>query len=300
MVLANTESGVSSSFPSERPYFSKLESVFEKYSASQAAVQDIWSVGLNSSPSLEEDQSFAVIDNYSTGRSSSYIDPLDILDNSPATSVATISPRELSVSSASGLEHSPLFDDIDLGDSNSWESLFNDDSNSISRESGSVASSIARPTMAPKVQASIAPSQSPSPSLMSTPLVKAEPISPIVGSVSLDSGRSFSVSSASSASNKRKRSELSVDLEMEKKDALGIIAYNRKPRSTPLQPVIVDDESDCTAVKRARNTEAARRSRARKMERMSQLEERVDQLVARNSELEAEIARLRELCPKDA
>ncbi|CDK24508.1 unnamed protein product [Kuraishia capsulata CBS 1993] len=75
-------------------------------------------------------------------------------------------------------------------------------------------------------------------------------------------------------------------------DSLGCVTYNRKRRSTPLE-TLETDCGDSVAVKRARNTEAARRSRARKMERMSQLEDKCEELVARNSALEAEVARLR-------
>lgn len=70
-----------------------------------------------------------------------------------------------------------------------------------------------------------------------------------------------------------------------KVDKLGVVSYNRKNRNTPLTPVVCESD-DPVALKRARNTEAARRSRARKLERMSQLEERVEQLLAKNEELE--------------
>ncbi|ODV75014.1 amino acid starvation-responsive transcription factor GCN4 CYBJADRAFT_114644, partial [Cyberlindnera jadinii NRRL Y-1542] len=58
---------------------------------------------------------------------------------------------------------------------------------------------------------------------------------------------------------------------------------------------IVVDSSDPIAAKRARNTEAARRSRARKMERMSQLEDKVEELQEKNEALEQEVERLRAL-----
>lgn len=82
-----------------------------------------------------------------------------------------------------------------------------------------------------------------------------------------------------------------------KVDHLGVVAYNRKNRSAPLSPVVVESD-DPAALKRARNTEAARRSRARKMQRMTQLESKVEQLIARNSELEQEITRLNSLLSK--
>lgn len=79
-----------------------------------------------------------------------------------------------------------------------------------------------------------------------------------------------------------------------KKDHLGCISYTKKQRAMPLSPVVASS-NDPASMKRARNTEAARRSRARKMERMSQLEEKVEVLLSRNSELEAEVSRLRSL-----
>ncbi|PRT55356.1 General control protein GCN4 [Wickerhamiella sorbophila] len=76
-------------------------------------------------------------------------------------------------------------------------------------------------------------------------------------------------------------------------DDMGITIYSRKPRTMPLRPVEIPETADTATAKRARNTEAARRSRARKLERMAQLEDRVKQLVDRNEELEAEVQRLK-------
>lgn len=63
--------------------------------------------------------------------------------------------------------------------------------------------------------------------------------------------------------------------------------------------VLVKSEEEKAVIKRVRNTEAARRSRARKVERMQELEEKVDQLVKRNNELEQEVWRLRILMCRD-
>ncbi|AET39536.1 amino acid starvation-responsive transcription factor GCN4 Ecym_4497 [Eremothecium cymbalariae DBVPG len=79
-----------------------------------------------------------------------------------------------------------------------------------------------------------------------------------------------------------------------KYDHLGVISYNRKQRAGSLTPVVPESD-DPVALKRARNTEAARRSRARKLERMNQLEERVEELLQRNIQLEDEVGRLKEL-----
>ncbi|EHN02813.1 Gcn4p [Saccharomyces cerevisiae x Saccharomyces kudriavzevii VIN7] len=77
-------------------------------------------------------------------------------------------------------------------------------------------------------------------------------------------------------------------------DHLGVVAYNRKQRSIPLSP-IVPESGDPAALKRARNTEAARRSRARKLQRMKQLEDKVEELLSKNYHLENEVARLKKL-----
>ncbi|ODV82339.1 uncharacterized protein CANTADRAFT_4347 [Suhomyces tanzawaensis NRRL Y-17324] len=79
-----------------------------------------------------------------------------------------------------------------------------------------------------------------------------------------------------------------------KLDHLGVVSYSKKQRSQPLMPVELDS-SDPALLKRAKNTEAARRSRARKMERMSQLEEKVESLINDKEELISEVARLKEL-----
>lgn len=79
-----------------------------------------------------------------------------------------------------------------------------------------------------------------------------------------------------------------------KKDKLGCTPYTRKQRNNPLPPVVVKGE-DLASVKRARNTEAARRSRARKMERMSQLEDKCEGLLKENEDLKAQIKALKSL-----
>lgn len=77
-------------------------------------------------------------------------------------------------------------------------------------------------------------------------------------------------------------------------DHLGCVSYSKKQRSQPLKPIEATSK-DPVAVKRARNTEAARRSRARKMERMNQLEEKVEELLESKKALADEVARLKEL-----
>lgn len=62
-----------------------------------------------------------------------------------------------------------------------------------------------------------------------------------------------------------------------------------------MEPISFDGIQDSAALKRAKNTEAARRSRARKMERMAQLEEKVEDLMNENSKMCDEVERLKAL-----
>ncbi|KAG7829315.1 hypothetical protein KL943_005328 [Ogataea angusta] len=84
-----------------------------------------------------------------------------------------------------------------------------------------------------------------------------------------------------------------------KKDRFGCTPYTRKKRSLPLEPV-VPEGADAIAIKRAKNTEAARRSRARKMERMSQLEDKCESLMQENESLRLEVARLQSLLQRSS
>ncbi|KAI0443962.1 hypothetical protein F4803DRAFT_512796 [Xylaria telfairii] len=56
--------------------------------------------------------------------------------------------------------------------------------------------------------------------------------------------------------------------------------FSKPPRSRdkPLPPIIVDDPDDMNAMKRARNTLAARKSRERKFQRLEELEEKIAKL----------------------
>lgn len=51
-----------------------------------------------------------------------------------------------------------------------------------------------------------------------------------------------------------------------------------KKRDKPLPPIIVEDPNDTVAMKRARNTLAARKSRQRKMQKMEELEDEIQKL----------------------
>jgi len=235
--------------------FTRHESVFEKYSASRAS-SNAWTA----SPLTPHLDGELAITDYEK------VVSLDSLEALFTPSTATISPKELmstqTVSSGvfSDIERSPLFDDVDLGDINKWPSLFQDGP---------------EPSMVNESKESV-------------PEVKEE-----FEEAEQVYSPSSNVEGFAPPKGKRKRSESPTH--NEKKDALGFTVYSRKPRSMPLTPVVVEDGDDCVAVKRARNTEAARRSRARKMERMGQLEEKVHELISKNCELDKEVRRLKDL-----
>lgn len=70
-----------------------------------------------------------------------------------------------------------------------------------------------------------------------------------------------------------------------------VAGVGAKKRDKPLPPILVD-ESDTVALKRARNTAAARKSRARKVEERDTLETRIARLEAELSRSETEKAQL--------
>lgn len=178
---------------------------------------------------------------------------------------------------------SPLFDIADIGDPNSWTSLFGE-------SSAEAPSSSKKPEPSNELN-----------TILEEVSVKAECISP--SPCPTEVSPQTAVSSATKQTLKRKRRESSLDSNGEyKKDALGITAYSRKPRSAPLQPIVIDESCDTVQAKRARNTAAARRSRARKLERMTQLEIKVEELLkinqayqVENCQLKNDLATLRKL-----
>lgn len=270
------------------------ESFFEKFSASQAAAESWAPVSIARdalSPALKGLDDSPVFKTADFETVVSAVGPGTISPGELVSSVATTASNVFSDLE----EQSPLFGDSDLGDATTWESLFND------TEGDRIETTMSNTSSDGHSQKKTVDDF-----LMSSVELEAKTSSPVVidmtsfehqyqveqddGSFSLEEN---STMSPASSAIKRKRSE--TPTYGDKKDVHGITVYNRKPRSQPLQPVMVDDSGDCVAVKRARNTEAARRSRARKMERMVQLEGKVDQLVSENTKLRQEIARLKKL-----
>lgn len=245
-------------------------------------------------PQIEEEQSTFGFDNFTSFSVSAAAAPM--FDDSPyqqqldTPDTSTISPQSLFSNDVfGGFEQSPLFDDAEVGDSSTWESLFPeeesgvvqikqepiDEEQQIKNQEQPVFSNNL-PITAPSSQAS------------------SQSSSPIVDTSSTTTATKATKPKASKVT-KRKKSD-TPPVYNEKKDSLGMTVYSRKPRSTPLTPIEVPTEDgDSVSVKRARNTEAARRSRARKMERMGQLEEKVQELLSKNAELEKEVERLKQL-----
>ncbi|GAO19446.1 hypothetical protein UVI_02023440 [Ustilaginoidea virens] len=59
-----------------------------------------------------------------------------------------------------------------------------------------------------------------------------------------------------------------------------VAGVSSRKRDKPLPPIVIDDPNDSVAMKRARNTLAARKSRERKAQRLEELEERIAALEA--------------------
>lgn len=59
-----------------------------------------------------------------------------------------------------------------------------------------------------------------------------------------------------------------------------VSGVNARRRDKPLPPIVVEDPSDTVAMKRARNTLAARKSRERKAMRFEELEDKLEKLTA--------------------
>lgn len=266
--------------------FSKGEQFFENFSAAQHKVN--WNEDLNIllTPQAEELLMLPI-----KGESGA-----DLVDHSPLIGTNnlltpmsdTISPKLLGGAKIDNNEMltfggSPLIDCNDIEDSNSWVSLFNDDSTEL------------KPVIKPTLPANTIIAKTPVPIRKKPEVIKSEPKMDMSLQSTLLANVGPSVNDLNSLKRKR---QTSIAIESPtgeyKKDSLGITAYNRKPRSTPLSPIVVDEGSgDSVLVKRARNTAAARRSRARKLERMTQLEAKVEELISKNKDLQSENKKLK-------
>lgn len=175
-----------------------------------------------------------------------------------------------------------------------WTSLFDDDIPVVIDEDVALNDKAIQSTEVESCD-SFPPVTSKIASFLPTPILEDVKITPTTDVVASTSHNKKNPSSGKvSKSKKTKKATTYTNSDGVKVDHLGVVVYNRKVRSTPLTPVIPISD-DPVALKRARNTEAARRSRARKLQRMNQLEAKVEELLAKNASLELEVERLKKL-----
>lgn len=177
----------------------------------------------------------------------STVSPSEVLRNNPTMPTPTFSSPYLFDSPSEGYETSPLFGVDDVSDGNGWFSLF-PDANPDSEDSGLIA-----------------PSHNHGHRHAQQPLHLNTGGETMEQQGSRDSSDSPGTSPKFSDSSRgQKRSSTS-----------GI-----RKRSMPLPPIVVEDPSDVVAMKRARNTLAARKSRAKKAEKMDEMEAMIEKLQA--------------------
>lgn len=195
---------------------------------------------------------FTAINAGGAASSTQTISPKDIFNDGlgsapPSTAFTNLTSPDINESPYgidSAYETSPLFDNTDVTADPNWYSLFPDSAND---------------TSAIKMERNI--------STLST------------GGQSSSSGNSPLVSL--DVSNRRKSSAQSpLGASMARHSSTS--GVNRRRRKGPLPPIEVDP-SDKIAVKRARNTLAARESRQRKLDHVSQLEVRIAELEAKEA-----------------
>lgn len=201
-------------------------------------------------------------------------------------SMELLTPDSLQTGYPAGLvtaDNSPLVDELDLGDMQSWDSLFEDAKVADDAKPRSFAPQ-PQPTIVDMTGAELVTDVDLNFDFSVLDQVKREPVDSLTPPGAAPPG---------SSPRSVPRGGISKSVPKSKVDDLGITVYKRKPRSAPLKPVEVPHDGDEAGAKRAKNTEAARRSRARKLERMTQLEERIRLLMDENESLRAEVAALR-------
>ncbi|KAK9320743.1 hypothetical protein V1517DRAFT_198331 [Lipomyces orientalis] len=217
------------------------------------------------------------------------ISPEEIFMNPPSSMDPSSSLLTSPFDSPNDLyETSPMFDAHDVGHSEQWPSLFGDVSKVIPPPPALAPLSDAavhvlvpargrRSSSVTSTSASVSPCESP------LSEIREERSESPEGVIVAADGSIVGIS-------ERKRKRVTSQ------------SYARRPRVEPLPPIVVGDAEDVVAVKRARNTLAARRSRERKMLRLTDLEKQVAEMnreresaLARIKELESEVARLRGL-----
>ena len=185
---------------------------------------------------------------------------------SASSHMGTVSPQELeltfsapsstaftNLTSPSGFNESPhLFDDSPMieGDGlhgqDSWFPLFNEGINETI-EANPIEAQFQQPVEA-------------------SPLLALEQLD---GPEILNVEEQITVGEQLRASSERRRSSTSPSATTKASSSAGVSA---RRRNQPLPPIIVEDKNDVVAMKRARNTLAARKSRQKKMEKFEELE----------------------------
>lgn len=87
------------------------------------------------------------------------------------------------------------------------------------------------------------------------------------------------VDSEPSPTSQERRKSSNVSPKTSSRHSL-VAGVNSRKRDKPLPPIVIDDPNDTVAVKRARNTLAARKSRERKAAKMEELEAEIARLEA--------------------
>ncbi|CUS06924.1 unnamed protein product [Tuber aestivum] len=172
------------------------------------------------------------------------ISPQELLMNPPTSTATTnlASPLSLFDSPSESYETSPLFNGDDVSSDSQWFSLF--------------------------------PETNPDPEdpVVSPPMPNVPQSDALVGDLvgRLDEERVEGLDSPSTSPRYRSQS-----LSTQRRSTTAGVR-----KRAPLPPIVVEDPSDTVAMKRARNTLAARKSRAKKLERMEEMEAQIEELKA--------------------
>jgi hypothetical protein len=158
---------------------------------------------------------------------------------------------------------SPSFGHSDLDNPDSWFSLFPD----------------AKPPPQAQTQTQAEQQTQPQPDLIQAVQQTVQPsVEQAVHSVEASpatQSEDLEVSSPGSGHQRRKSSASSPSGRHS-----SVAGVGSRRRDKPLPPIIVEDPSDVVAMKRARNTLAARKSRERKAQRLEELEAKIEELIA--------------------
>jgi hypothetical protein len=158
---------------------------------------------------------------------------------------------------------SPSFGHSDLENPDTWFSLFPD----------------ANPLPQAQTQTQAQPQTQPQPELVQPVQQTVQPtIEQTVSSVEASPATRSEDLEASSPGSGHQRRKSSVSSPGGRHSSVAGVGSRR--RDKPLPPIIVEDPSDVVAMKRARNTLAARKSRERKAQRLEELEAKIEELIA--------------------